>query len=95
MGDAIEGLKAVQKHEKNERQAAWDNRAEVIEKIEAAGFRVELKSEESRHLRVHAGTDWFDFWPSTGRWSQSPAAGSRRRRGSGVEGLIMAAEALG
>lgn len=96
MGDAIEAMKALQTDRKHARQAAWDNRAKVIAQIEAAGFRVEVKSEESRHLRVYAATDWFDFWPSSGRWAQSTQKGGKRGRwGFGANDLIVAAESLG
>ena len=91
MGEAIEDLKAVQEHRKHARSLAWENRADVVAQIEAAGFRVEVKSEASRHLRVYGSRDWFDFWPSTGRWTQSTRKGGKRGlRGFGAADLIEA-----
>ena len=91
MSDAIEDIKASHEHERQRRAEAWNNRAEVIAQIEAAGFRVQTVNEESRHLRVHYRGGWFDFWPTTERWGQSPQRGRNQpKRGTGIGRLLTA-----
>lgn len=92
MSDTIDDFKALGEVIKAERLEAWNNRAEQVAQIEAAGFEVKVVSEESRQLRISLpGKGWFDFWPSTGRWQQSQRKGGKRGiYGHGVERLIEA-----
>lgn len=95
MGDAIEDLKAMAKVRQHERVDAWADRGAWLDAISTAGFVPRVLNESSRHCRVNiAHVGWFDFWPSTGRWSQSVLPGGRRGlRGNGLAGLLAALKA--
>lgn len=74
------------------RRIGWAQRAYALADIKAAGFKPTLLSPGGHHYRIKIkGQGWFDFWPSSGRWAQSPRPGGLPGvRGAGVEALISA-----
>lgn len=92
MSDMVDMFRALNDDRKAARADAWANREGDLQAIRDAGFTPKVISEAARHVRIYiAGQGWFDFWPSTGRWSQSTQPkGKRGKRGHGVERLIAA-----
>lgn len=95
MGDAYLDLRAASDMAKQERTERWNKRHEAVSALMIAGFAPLLVSEDARHYRIRLpGNGWFDWWPSTDRWSQSMRPGGRRgKRGMGLAGLIAALNA--
>lgn len=79
------------------RAEAWEvNRGHWGAAISAAGFHAKLVDAGSRHCRLMIpGHGWFDYWPSTERWSQSRRPGDKQGlSGAGLEALIIAARTV-
>lgn len=95
MGDSYLYLRAAGDMAKQERADRWANRHEAVRALMAAGYAPLMVSEEARHYRIRLPQNgWFDWWPSTDRWAQSPRpAGRRAKRGMGLAGLLAALNA--
>jgi len=78
------------------RREIWKNRDVMFKPLRDAGFTVSVLDEYSRHTRIHTpGLGWFDFWPTTGRWIQSPQSkGKVTFRGTGFAALVAALEKI-
>lgn len=93
MGDMIDLFRDLKALNRAERKMAWDQKEDAFRQIrEQTGFEPLVMSDESRHVRIKVpGSGWFDYWPSSGRWSQSPRPGGRKaKRGFQLDSLIAA-----
>jgi len=92
---AFREAQAAQAAETGKKLAPTEPR-DTISMIEAAGYRVTLLDERSSHYRIKVqGHGWFDYWPSTGSWRESPRPGGvRGSGGSGLPGLLSALQSV-
>lgn len=92
MGDAIDDMRALGVIRTEQRTAGWEGRETWMQALRQIGLEPRVVSEEARHCRVALpGDGWFDFWPSSGKWSQSRRKGNvNGARGVGLPEFLAA-----